>query len=154
MVKTPPALLPNFSIDTALLARKIYSYLTNGGEFTSKRDIHKFLATTFGVEPSVINDAITRLVIDPRAIDEAYEYAQVLCSRDLARATSCSHEETLRQFTERYQQQLAVSQRDTTVMQHQQYSTPLPLCYLLGRYLGLDQDGLYDEPTAGERLTG
>jgi len=144
---TVPASLP--PINTVALAREFYAYIKRGNDFASKRELQKYVAQFLDVELSMIMEAISRLVIDPRALDEAYEYAQVLYARDLAGNTTIPHEDKLPQFLNRYERQLNISQRDTTVKQHQQYSTPLPLCYLLGRYLRLSEEGRYYEPTAG-----
>ena len=137
------------SLDSVSLAKAWYQHLQDGGNLASKREMHLHLAGLLGVELSAITEAIRRLVIDPRVLEEAYEYALVLQARALARDASLSHDEKFRQFLKQYDRQIAVSQRDTVVTAHQQYSTPLPLCYLIGRYLGLDQDGYFYEPTAG-----
>lgn len=145
-VQTIPSSL---EVDTVTLAKAIYTRLQHGDDFATKRELHKYLAGVLGIDPAAFIEAISRLAIDPRALDEAYEYAQVLRARDLAHNSALSHEEKLQRFLKHYQQQLSVSQRDTTVTQHQQYSTPLPLCYLIGRYLNLEMPGRYYEPTAG-----
>ena len=146
----PTQEVPNFSnIDTVALGRKIYTYLNSGENFTSKRDLQIFVAGELGVEPSVIFEAIKHQEIDSRGVEEAYEYSQVLRARDLAQNSLLSHEEIFQRFVDNYDRQLSISQRDSTVTSSQQYSTPLPLCYLIGRYLGLDKAGLIYEPTAG-----
>jgi len=137
------------AINTVSLARAWYAYLRTGQDFAAKREMYTHLAGILGKDPALVLEAIRCQAIDPRAIDEAYEYAQVLRAHDLAWEAGCTHDAKWQQFLAHYDRQLAIAQRDTTVKQCQQYSTPLPLCYLLGRYLGLDQPGCYYEPTAG-----
>lgn len=95
--------------------------------------------------------AATYSIIDPNHVKEYTELAIVKQARKLAH-TSGTVETRYDSIVELYQSQVNLSHRTSQSMLLQQYSTPAPIGYIAGVFCGMDQDGFYFEPSAGNGL--
>ena len=76
-----------------------------------------------------------------------FEIANEIANKDI------SEDEKFKQLEDIYNQQLKTSARTLTKITKQQFSTPLPIAYLLGKTIGIDQENVtVYEPTAGNGL--
>ena len=84
-----------------------------------------------------------------KAVEEAFEYAIIQLGRRMI-----MNREGLKAFVDLYNKQVNLSQRTSTSTILQQYSTPLPIAYMMNRYLGLNpgNDLTVYEPTAGNGM--
>jgi len=117
---------------------EISDMLYSGHDFKSKID-HEKIAQKYGIERK----------------DVAKEYAEYAIVKTARRIIADKHNQTgpcfeaLRQM---YQIQPSLTHRTSLTAIHQQYSTPAPIAYLMGKYAQVDKPGLYFEPTAGTGL--
>ena len=86
-----------------------------------------------------------------KAIEEAYEYAIVKKGREIAQS-DISLDKKFEATKEIYSKQLNLSERTSTSIEKQQYSTPLPLAMAINQYLGIDKNTSVYEPTAGNGM--
>ena len=95
--------------------------------------------------------AATYGIIDLNNVKEYTELAIVNQARKLAHATG-----TIKQrfdtIVELYYSQVNLSHRTSQSMLLQQYSTPCPIGYIAGVFCGMDGNGYYFEPSAGNGL--
>jgi hypothetical protein len=86
-------------------------------------------------------------------IKELTELAIVNVARSLANDLSVSEKQRYENIVELYKIQPNSSLRTSESMLFQQYSTPVPIAYLMGKYCGIDENthevGQFYEPSAG-----
>lgn len=124
------------SLETAnSFEEKIEQDLSVGIKY-NKRSIEK-LAATFGIT-------------DKTEIKELTELAIVNRARVLAHEPGTQHER-FEKIVQLYESQVNISHRTSQSMLLQQYSTPVPIGYLLGVFCGIDRysDNIYFEPSCG-----
>ncbi|MFD3001423.1 strawberry notch-like NTP hydrolase domain-containing protein [Pontibacter toksunensis] len=92
-------------------------------------------------------------ITDKTLVKEFTELAIVLRARELAHAPGRSTEERFESIVQLYNNQVNLSFRTNKSMLMQQYSTPAPIGYLAGVYVGADkpENSLF-EPSAGNGL--
>jgi len=103
----------------------------------NKRSIEK-LATTFGV-------------YDKNLVKELTELAIVRVARSLAHGVGNTREK-FQKIVELYHSQVNLSHRTSQSILLQQYSTPAPIGYLAGIFVGADKGVSVFEPSAGNGL--
>jgi DNA modification methylase len=103
----------------------------------SKRSLEK-LATNYGIH-------------DKNLVKELTELAIVRRARTLAHADA-GKEEKFRNIVELYNSQVNLSHRTSQSILLQQYSTPAPLGFLAGLFVGADKGVSVFEPSAGNGL--
>lgn len=116
----------------ATLDQAFYEHFSNGGEFGNILAARRF-AKDFGLEN------------DPKAIEEAIEFAVVRRARDVISA----EEKPYPELVKLYQSQPKLGTRTSTSVRDQAYSTPVPLGYLAQRLAGVTAETKVLEPTAG-----
>lgn len=117
------------------------------------------------VEDAIINDVFykhnkTRLekvaasygILDQNHVKELTELAIVLRARYLAHEPQKTVKQKFDNIVSLYNKQVNLSHRTSQSMLLQQYSTPAPIAYLMGVFCGLDKNGNYFEPSAGNGL--
>jgi DNA modification methylase len=103
----------------------------------NKRSIEK-LATTFGIQ-------------DRNLVKELTELAIVRVARSLAHSSGTTKEK-FQKIVELYHSQVNLSHRTSQSILLQQYSTPAPIGYLAGIFVGADKGISVFEPSAGNGL--
>lgn len=88
-------------------------------------------------------------IVDKREVKELIEFSVLLRARQLVSASTRSSYDRL---IELYQSQPNSSYRSTDVIKLRQYSTPLPISYLLGSFVNQGMQYRYFEPSAGNGL--
>lgn len=117
------------------------------------------------VEDAIINDVFykhnkTRLekvaagygILDQNHVKELTELAIVLRARFLANEPNKTIKQKFDNIVSLYNKQVNLSHRTSQSMLLQQYSTPAPIAYLMGVFCGIDKQGSYFEPSAGNGL--
>lgn len=115
------------------IAKRLHS-----GERLTNKEVNT-LAGQFGIR-------------DKNLIKELTELALVAIARKLAHQKGATQKEAFEQIVALYQRQNNLSHRTSQSILLQQYSTPAPIAYLMGRYCGIDKQGTYLEPTAGNGM--
>lgn len=95
--------------------------------------------------------AATYGIVDQNHVKEYTELAIVNQARKLAH-TAGTVKNRFEAIVDLYQGQVNLSHRTSTSMLLQQYSTPAPIAYLAGVFAGINEDGFYFEPSAGNGL--
>lgn len=95
----------------------------------NKADVIAHLATTLGIEKKAISDNI-------KAVEEALEAAVVRAARIITENEKLSDEEKWVAIKNLYAKQPALATRTSTSIKGQQYSTPVPIAYLMGKWTG------------------
>ena len=114
----------------------------------NKITVKKIVAEKLGIS---VGDLIPEKGYKHKAIEEAYEYAIVKKGREIAQS-DISLEKKFEVTKEIYNKQLNLSERTSTSIEKQQYSTPLPLAMVINQYLDIDKNTSVYEPTAGNGI--
>lgn len=91
-------------------------------------------------------------ILDKTEVKELTELAIVEMARSLARNMDYSLEFRFKQIVSLYHSQVNLSHRTSQSILLQQYSTPAPIGFLAGIFCGVDKEGRYFEPSAGNGL--
>ena len=89
---------------------------------------------------------------DTKLIKEDAEAGLVIAAQDLAEAYKDQPDRAYKALVKLYENQPYLTDRTSTSIQKQQYSTPIPAAYLLGRYVELHRGVAALEPSAGNGL--
>ncbi len=90
-------------------------------------------------------------ITDKRTVKEITELSVLLSARE--KIKGLTPQEAYQTLIKVYQEQPNSSYRSSTVAKLRQYSTPLPISYLLGQFVNTNQnDSRYLEPSAGNGL--
>lgn len=116
---------------------QIITYLQLGVKH-DKRSVEK-LAAQYGI-------------FDKTEVKELTELAIADVARSIARNTDYSVEMRYKQIVSLYYSQVNLSHRTSQSILLQQYSTPAPIAFLAGIFCGIDKEGKYFEPSAGNGL--
>lgn len=88
-----------------------------------------------------------------KTVEEAIELATVIQARAIVDASSDMTEgQVYQRMVDLYVQQPTLSQRTSTSVEMQAYSTPAPLAYLASRLAGIDSKSRVYEPSAGNGM--
>lgn len=107
---------------------------------------------------SIEKTAATFGITDAREVKELVEFALVKMSRKIAHNSEYTVPNKYTQLVYNYLKQVNLSLRTSTSILLQQYSTPIPIAYLMGIYCRIDQrtlDGktkFFFEPSAGNGI--
>jgi hypothetical protein len=107
---------------------------------------------------SIEKAAATFGITDAREVKELVEFALVKMSRKIAHNSEYTVPNKYAQLVYNYLKQVNLSLRTSTSILLQQYSTPIPIAYLMGIYCRIDQrtlDGktkFFFEPSAGNGI--
>ncbi|MDF1551923.1 MAG: strawberry notch family protein [Deferrisomatales bacterium] len=136
-------------VNTGALAGHFLADLRAGVKH-DRKTMRQRAATLMGVP---VTDLDPSKGYEHKYVEEAFEYGVVQRLREIMQAET-AHVLKFRQIKELYDLQAGLSQRDSTSVALQQYSTPAPLAYLMQRWLGIDTDGTLSvyEPTAGNGM--
>ena len=85
---------------------------------------------------------------EAKVVDEQIEIANTLAARDIV-AAGVNPDKIFTQLVELYESQPILSQRSSTSVENQAYSTPAPIAYLASRLAGINANTSVLEPTAG-----
>ena len=88
---------------------------------------------------------------DRKPLEEAIELGVVMRAREIA-AAGMTEPETYEAMVDLYQAQPKLSERTSTSVEQQAYSTPAPLAYLASRLAVIDQNSKVYEPSAGNGM--
>jgi predicted RNA methylase len=102
-------------------------------------------------KPSVEKLAATFGIQDKTEVKELTELAIVNCARAIAHSGK-TVEENYFEIVELYKNQANLSHRTSQSILLQQYSTPAPIAFLAGIFCGINKQGNYFEPSAGNGL--
>jgi tRNA1(Val) A37 N6-methylase TrmN6 len=91
-------------------------------------------------------------ILDQNHVKELTELAIVLRARFLAHQPNLTVKQKFDSIVNLYNKQVNLSHRTSQSMLLQQYSTPAPIAYLMGVFCGIDANGSYFEPSAGNGL--
>lgn len=116
----------------ATLDQAFYEHFAKGGAFPGIIPARKF-AKDAGFDDN------------PKAIEEAIEFAVVRHARDIVQAEA----EPFPELVKLYDRQPRLGTRTSTSVRDQAYSTPVPLAYVADRLAGIDHTTTVYEPTAG-----
>ncbi|MBZ0158384.1 MAG: strawberry notch C-terminal domain-containing protein [Alphaproteobacteria bacterium] len=131
--------------DVAALASAFKGEVEKGAKI-NRMNMLQIAARHYGVTPRELTKSPS---FNPRLVDEAYEYAVVQKGREIAADAALSDEEKFEALKKVYADQPNLSQRTSSSMKTQQYSTPLPLAWLMGRHVGVGENTKVYEPTGG-----
>lgn len=159
-IKPPPEVKENQygtpeKINTVELSNLLSQHIDATYGKIDKTMVKGWVAEAFGLTDQELNalEKINRY--DHKAVEEAFEYAIVRAARmEIARDGGRNPNNLINRFIEMYNNQpnLASRTSESTIMQ--QYSTPLPIAWLMNKFLGLTGKAeitVY-EPTAGNGM--
>lgn len=81
--------------------------------------------------------------------EEQMEFLVVQKARKIAHDSSISEDDAFQKILHLYEQMPLLNSRTSTSVMNQAYSTPVPLAYMLGRAIGIQNAKRVYEPTAG-----
>lgn len=104
----------------------------------NKRSLEK-IAQSFGIK-------------EQNTAKELAELSITFVARIYAHEKDLTKKQRYDKIVNLYESQVNMSHRTSESILLQQYSTPAPLGYIMGLYCGVEKDGLYFEPSAGNGL--
>jgi hypothetical protein len=123
-----------------LFIQRVVDMIYNGYDFKSKLDIERIATKEFGFD-------------DAKKVRELTEYAILFVGRDISKENAIK--ETYDKLVSLYANQPYSTNRTVKSQELGQFSTPAPMAYLMGIYVGIDKnkDGkVFIEPTAGNGM--
>jgi hypothetical protein len=121
-------------------------------QFVVKMLEHIEMKTKFSNKTQVENIGKEYGIIEPYKVKELAEFAIVKYARKLAHQKDKTRKQKFFEIVNLYETQVNLTHRTNISIQLQQYSTPATIGFLMGIYCGLENDGLYFEPSAGNGL--
>jgi len=117
---------------------RVIGLIYDGKDFKSKLDIERIAENEFGFD-------------DKRKVRELTEYAVLSVGRDIAKTYGNDIPLAYKKMVSLYSNQPYSTHRTATSVNLGQFSTPLPMSYLMGVYVGINKpsDKIYFEPTGG-----
>ncbi len=91
-------------------------------------------------------------ITTPRDIKELTELAIIGYANNISILSGKTIDLKYNELVEFYNRQPNMTLRTTATILKQQYSTPVPISYILGVWCGMDKDGLFFEPSAGNGM--
>lgn len=124
-----------------LFIERVISLIYEGKDFKSKSDIERIAEKEFDFE-------------DKRKVRELTEYAILFVGREIAKNYGNDIELAYNKMVSLYGNQPYSTHRTGTSVNLGQFSTPAPMAYLMGLYVGINEssDKVYFEPTAGNGM--
>lgn len=108
-----------------LFIQRIVDMIYNGYDFKSKLDIERIATKEFGFD-------------DAKKVRELTEYAILFVGRDISKENDIK--ETYDKLVSLYANQPYSTNRTVKSQELGQFSTPAPMAYLMGIYVGIDKD--------------
>lgn len=145
---------PLNDIDTVKLSELFVEKIKTYNGKIDKTTVKAWIMNEYGLTSSELNDLEQRGLYDHKAIEEAFEYALAKSARAIINNPDFTEQGKSDRIRSLYDNQpnLAARTSESTIMQ--QYSTPLPIAWLMNRYLGLvagNKRSVY-EPAAGNGM--
>jgi hypothetical protein len=119
-----------------LFIDRVVELIYNGKEFKSKLDIERIAEKEFGFN-------------DKQKVRELTEYAVLIVGRDISAKYNVN--EAYPKLVSLYSNQPYSTHRTNISVAYGQFSTPIPIAYLMGIYVGVNkkEDKVFFEPCAG-----
>jgi len=133
-------------INTVVLAGVFKEHIDAGVKLNKLKTI-KIVADALGVPMSELRNNIN---LSQKAIEEAFELALVDKGREIIHSDR-PEDVKFALLKKIYDNQPILSQRTSGSIANQQYSTPLPIAYLMGKAVDIGNGRVY-EPTAGNGM--
>lgn len=108
-----------------LFIQRVVDMIYNGYDFKSKLDIERIATKEFGFD-------------DTKKVRELTEYAILFVGRDISKENNIK--ETYDKLVSLYANQPYSTNRTVKSQELGQFSTPAPMAYLMGIYVGIDKD--------------
>jgi hypothetical protein len=137
--------------DTVKLS-KLFQSRMGSGVATNKNIIKDLIAREYGLTTAQITEYEKQGIYNHKAIEEAYEYATVKWARDYINSGGSPN---LQELIKRYVSQANMSSRTSDSTMLQQYSTPLPIAWMMNKWLNMTGRKInltVYEPTAGNGM--
>jgi hypothetical protein len=122
-----------------LFIQRVIDMIYNGYDFKSKLDIERIAVKEFNFE-------------DAKKVRELTEYAILFVGRDISKENDIKS--TYDKLVSLYANQPYSTHRTAKSMELGQFSTPAPMAYLMGVYVGINKsdNNIFLEPTAGNGM--
>lgn len=141
--------------NTVELGKMFSGRISNTDMKFDKDTIKGIIAQEYNTTTAALSALDRRGLYNHKAVEEAFEYGLILSAREEIEKRDGKDPATLRALTNLYERQANLSARtsESTIMQ--QYSTPMPIAWLMNKYLdmiGTKSFVSVYEPTAGNGM--
>ncbi|HON55524.1 MAG TPA: hypothetical protein PLJ38_00745, partial [bacterium] len=133
-------------INTPELSKEFLKILNENNNILLKKDLINILSAFYKTDESTIKQIMEN---EKKNIEEALEYAYIQKVREISNDFSLTTDEQFNKIIEIYNNQIKLDTRTSESIAKQQYSTPLPISFLMNKFLNPDKYSLVFEPTAG-----